>query len=277
MLRPLEWDQTPVALFVDPQENRTIYAAVQGLGLLKSEDGGSSWAVTTPPGLTYITAMALDPQNTQKLYLVQGSTLLASSDGGEVWEQLSQVPLEWYEGDSWLPVVRVLVVHPQTPQMLYAGASNGQIFKSTDGGLTWRPSQLPEERGSVTSVAISATNPQRLYVGTEWGLLVSNDGGESFAYLASLNHARITSVAFVDDPQGIIVGTAYSGVMASFDGGETWVSLNAGLSCRSVKKVVADPQRALSLFVATDGGGLFELTLTNPPRPVLPPALGRGR
>lgn len=272
LLRPLDRGSKAVDLLVDPGDSRILYAAVQGFGVLKSEDGGVSFSVKSPIELTYLTAMALDPQDSRRLYVAHGTMVFASFDGGERWEALADVLPEWYERDTWLLVIQALVVHPQMPQVLFAGASNGQIFKSTDGGLTWRLSQLPDERSSVTSIASSATEPQRVFAGSDSGLLVSSDGGESFTYLEGLKNVRIQSVTLVDEPQGIIVvGTLYSGVLASLDGGQTWVSMNAGLTSRSVKKLLAEPHRPLVLLAATEGGGVFELSLANPPRPVLRP------
>lgn len=276
-VRRLEGGQQGLELRVDPQDPRTVYAAVRGLGVIKSTDGGASWFLTTPQQLTYLTAFTLDPQNPQNLYSAAGTRLFASFDGGESWEELSQVPLEWDEGSSRLPEVSVLAVHPQRPHLLFAGGSNGEIFRSTNGGNGWMVAQLPEERGAVSSIAFNPENPERMYAATTWGLWFSNDGGQSFTVVPGLGNAPLTSVVFAGHRgELLLVGTFYAGVAISFDGGQTWVSLKTGLTSPSVKKLLAEPQRPLSLLAATKGGGVFELSLANPPRRVLRPRHGEG-
>ncbi|MEW5878580.1 MAG: hypothetical protein AB1751_10990 [Acidobacteriota bacterium] len=277
LVRPLDWQQKGLDLLVDPDNSRTVYAVVHRLGLLKSVDGGSSWSVKTPAEFAYITAAALDPQDGNKVYLARGMTLFASGDGGESWVELSEVPLEWYEGISRLPEVSVLAVHPQKPHLLFAGGSNGEIFRSTNGGSSWIAAQLPEQRGAVSSIAFSPEDPERIYAATAWGLWVSNDGGQSFTLVPGLGNARLSSVVLAGNRgELVVVGIFDAGVTISFDGGQTWVGLNAGLTCRNVKKLLAEPQRPLSLLAATAGGGVFELSLANPPRRLLRPRNGEG-
>lgn len=276
-VRSLNWQQTGVDVLVDPDHSRTIYAAVHGLGLLKSVDGGTSWSVKTSAEFFYLTAAALDPQDGNKVYLAGGTRLFTSGDGGESWVELSEVPLEWHEGDRRAPKVGVLAVHPERPNLLFAGGSNGEIFFSTNGGGSWIAAQLPKDRGAVSSMAFSPENPERIYAATAWGLLVSNDGGQSFSLVPGLRHARLSSVVFAGNRgEFVVVGTFDAGVTISFDGGQTWASLNGGLTSRSVKKLLVKPQWPLSLIAATEGGGIVELSLASLPRRVLRPKGGEG-
>ncbi len=276
-LRSLEGQRDILDVLVDPANSSVAYVAVKGLGVLKTQDGGSSWSLKTPQELTFLTAVALDPQNGAKLYAARGSYVFCSVDGGDTWALLSQIPLDREEDDPWEPELRLLAVHPQWPEVLFAGASNGQFFKSVNGGQTWLASLLPPERVVATSLAVSFTDPQRLYLGTNGGLCVSTDGGASCTFVPGLKTTPISSLTLAGDQQEVlVVGTRWHGVVASFDGGQTWVDSNVGLPCTTVTKLRTDPQNPRAVFAATDGCGLVTLTLQFSPRWVLQPQ-GRSR
>src|SRR2546428_382733 len=65
--------------------------------------------------------------------------------------------------------MKALAVHPTDPNTVYAGAASGGVWKSTDGGQSWRP--LWDQQSTMASVAlaIAPSAPNTIYVGTgEW-------------------------------------------------------------------------------------------------------------
>ena len=129
------------------------------------------------------------------------------------------------------------------PLEYYFGATGGGLWKTTDGGLTWRPvSDTSFTSSSVGAVAVSESNPDVVYVGMGEtalrgnilqgdGLYKSSDGGKTFTHLGldktlaisrirvHPSNADIVYVAALGDPYG---PSPERGVFKSSDGGKTW-------------------------------------------------------
>jgi len=132
---------------------------------------------------------------------------------------------------------------PSRPLEYYFGATGGGLWKTTDGGLTWRPvSDTSFTSSSVGAVAVSESNPDVVYVGmgeTQLrgnilqgdGLYKSSDGGKTFTHLGlektlaisrirvHPSNADIVYVAALGDPYG---PSPERGVFKSIDGGKSW-------------------------------------------------------
>jgi photosystem II stability/assembly factor-like uncharacterized protein len=112
----------------------------------------------------------------------------------------------------------------QPDQIIYIGTAIGGVWKSTDGGLTWKPKTDFEACLGIGCVTIDPTNRLRLYVGTG----EANEGGE------------------------IIPGV---GVLVSADGGDTWVLRgNATFAGTRIGQIVVDPTSPADLYAASSGG-----------------------
>jgi photosystem II stability/assembly factor-like uncharacterized protein len=151
--------------------------------------------------------------------------------------------------DSWQSVTaglpehveaRALAVHPQNPDVIYAGTQDGP-YRSTDKGTTWERLNFPERGAVVWSLAFDPSNPNVMYAGTApVKIYRSDDGGESWRRLSaeSPEHCymgpgfptRTIRIA-VDParPEDIYAGLEVSGVIASKDGGKTWTDLSRPL------------------------------------------------
>lgn len=139
----------------------------------------------------------------------------------------------------WTPLgpdgasVYALAVHPTNPRIIYAGTETAGVFKSVDGGETWKPSNtgiVPLGQGVwVRVLVIDPQRPQTLYAATlQNGVYRSEDGGRSWVS-ASQGLPRIgsffsTIFALVLDPSSprtLYAGTQ-NGVYRSANGGVTW-------------------------------------------------------
>jgi photosystem II stability/assembly factor-like uncharacterized protein len=110
---------------------------------------------------------------------------------------------------------------PGQPNVYYFGATGGGVWKTTDGALTWKPLLEHEKSSSVGSIAVAASDPNVIYVGTGEACIRGN--------LA----------------QG-------DGVYKSVDGGKDWK--NIGLSdTRSIGKLIVHPKNPDIVFVAALG------------------------
>jgi photosystem II stability/assembly factor-like uncharacterized protein len=128
------------------------------------------------------------------------------------------------------------------PNVFYIAQVNGGVWKTTDYGHTWTPIFDDQPTGSIGSIAIAASNPQVIYVGSGEGLhrpdlsvgdgiYKSTDGGESWTHLGLRDGQQIAQIA-VDqrNPERLFVAVAghpygpneERGIYRSMDGGRTF-------------------------------------------------------
>jgi photosystem II stability/assembly factor-like uncharacterized protein len=134
-----------LAVMPGPGGNDLVFAATQGSGMLLSTDGGVTWAnasgiVNGALPTRQIYAVAVDPRSGDRFSAGGGATftgavyagtdagLYKSTDGGQSWNRL---PLE--------TDVAALALDPADPRSITVADQKGQVFRSPDRGLTWRP------------------------------------------------------------------------------------------------------------------------------------------
>jgi len=144
------------------------------------------------------------------------------------------------------------VIDPTNPQVLYAGTVEA-IYKSTDGGESWR--RLEGTRDGITTfaVVIDRADPLLIYAGTTDGIYKSADGGETWASTRE-GMGRVTVTSLVLDPTApgtLYAGTEHQGLFCSADAGEHWVPW--GLAGMSIYAIVVDEMEA-GIWVGTENG-----------------------
>ncbi len=276
-------DQLPVltvsCIVVHPTNSNIIYfgtgegygnvGGFNGVGVLKSTDGGASWSNT---GLSYaysagrkINELVIDPSNPNVLIAAASNGLFRTTDGGTNWTQTLVVTNAFD-----------LVLDPSNSNIVFTTvngtASTGGIYKSTDNGATW--TQLTTTNGLPAtsthkriSMGISASNSQVLYASftnTSDGLLgvyKTTDGGSNWTLTATTpnffsNQGWYDNVTAVDptDPNTVYVGGIY--VHKSTDGGVNWTEISQATT--SLNGVHADVHaiefNAGKMYVGCDGG-----------------------
>jgi hypothetical protein len=157
---------------------------------------------------------------------------------------------------------------------LYAGGGPltlgaPQLFRSTDGAVTWSPvatfvAPLSPydgfEGNTLTAIAIDPANPTQLYAGFRYPdyIMRSDDGGATWTRVTSgLGAGEITSIAFDPVDSTIVYASQFGGgAFRSVDRGATWVAMDAGLGDELVLKIEPDPFAADRLYAST-GSGAF--------------------
>jgi photosystem II stability/assembly factor-like uncharacterized protein len=118
------------------------------------------------------------------------------------------------------------------PHRLYVGTIGEGLFRSLDGGETYRRAcEGMFVECHVRALAVHPRQPATLYLGSELGLFVSHDGAESWTRLpAKLDGLQVWSLWVVPQhPEVLIAGTCPSHLFRSEDGGRTWSEAAARL------------------------------------------------
>ncbi|HEY7113695.1 MAG TPA: YCF48-related protein [Thermoanaerobaculia bacterium] len=240
---------------VDPTDSNVAYVGTYGGGIFKTTDGGAHWShagrllyeYNGVFELTYVTALAIDPSHPSTLWAATGAILFKSDDAGASWTDLDIIDPNEY-GYIWL-----LKVDPGDPKRVYAGTDYPALYRSEDGGHSWKNLNAPIFYGAIVTVAIDPTDRDRLSVGAYANSGArSSDGGKTWT---PINLLSVYSLALdPDDPQTVYLGT-YGGGMWKATGDADPVEINEGFTNHRVLSVAAGPSG--QIWAATDGGGIF--------------------
>ncbi|MGE5342329.1 MAG: WD40/YVTN/BNR-like repeat-containing protein [Candidatus Omnitrophota bacterium] len=157
---------------------------------------------------------------------------------------------------------------PGNHNICFAGAASGGLWKSSDGGINWKPVFDDQLAQSVSAVAIAPSDPNIVWAGTGEtfirsnvsignGIYKSTDGGETFTYMGLPKSGRIGRIVIHPKNPDIVfaavLGHCYGpqedrGVYRTLDGGKTWervLFVNPETGCSDI---VIDPNNPRNLF-----------------------------
>jgi photosystem II stability/assembly factor-like uncharacterized protein len=248
-----------------------------GRGVWKTSNGGDSWRFVGLPESGAVGSLVVHPDDPDLVYVAAlghpfGKNpergVYRSSDGGESWDHVL------FLNDSTGAVS--LAMNPENPREIYAGmwraerkpwtlisgGMEGGLYKSEDGGDSWRKlgGGLPQGLVGKVTVSISGANPDRVYAMVEAepgnGLWRSEDGGETWRFVNG--ESRLTGRAFYyhhviadpgDEDTVYVLNTRF---YRSRDGGESFelIPVHHG----DVHDLWINPTNP-DLFVVGDDGG----------------------
>ena len=285
------------------------YFGAVGGGLWKTTDGGDNWASVTDFQITSasVGAVAVSETNPDLVFIGTGETCIRgnimpgdgvyrSRDAGGTWEHV---------GFGQSHGISKIRIHPTNPEIVYV-ASFGKysapseergVFKSTDGGDSWRRVLYRNDETGAIDIVIDRNNPDVLYAslweayrkeyqmssgGPGSGMFKSTDAGETWTEIT--RNPGMPQEGLVGRI-GLAVSTANSdrvyslfenddgGLFRSDDAGATWELVNDNRAIRQrafyYTHVFTDHQdedvvymQNTSLFRSTDGGETYE-TINN--------------
>lgn len=231
-------------------DSQTYFMGTTGGGVWKTEDAGHHWAnisdgffqtgsvgaiavSESDPNVVYVGMGEHAPRGVMTSH---GDGVYKSSDAGKTWQHLELAETEH---------ISRIVIHPKDPDIVYVaaqGALYGKspergIYRSNDGGQTWKQVLYVNELTGCSEISMDVNNPQVLYA-TMW------------------EHQR--------KPWIMISGGEGSGVYMTTDGGDTWESIEEGLPEEKGKMAIAvsrSNSEKVYLLVESDSqlekGGLF--------------------
>jgi len=257
-------------LVVDPQHARVMFAS-SAAGVFKSANGGRTWR---PQDLSRsrVDELAMAPADPKTLYVGTARGVFKTTDGGASWQATSADLLPAKETAERRQhrldegYVYALVVDRRDPDIVYAGTWEKGVFKTTDGGASWRSVGL----GSVNTLALDPRDPDTIYAGAvgaaagptsiyHWsGVFKSSDGGANW-HPVGLNGTNVAALALdPQHPETVYAGTDEKGVLKSTDGGASWRA--AGLQGTNVGPLMLDPRHPKTVYAGTDENGVFKST-----------------
>jgi photosystem II stability/assembly factor-like uncharacterized protein len=215
------------------------------------------WRVSGPTGGD-VRALVVDPSDPQRFYFgTLDGQIYTSTDGGQQWRLLSNFNRPKLFMDH-------IIVDPRDSRVIYVATHRhkeaGGFFKSTDGGATWREAaELKEE--ALHSMTQSSKNPDMMLVGTNRGLWLSMDSGDSWAQLNTASQPGLINVeSLAIDPRNtdvIYAGTWYLPYKTT-DGGRTWASTKNGIIDDSdIFAIDIDPRNP-DHIIASACSGIYE-------------------
>lgn len=213
----------------DPNDSQIIYIGSPAGGLWKTTNGGNTWEPLTDDFMSLgVTGIAINPSNSQEIYIATGDGFAADSysigvfkslDGGETWQPtgMSQQITDFVRS-------RRLVMHPTDFNTLLLATNTG-LFKTTDGGANWQQVRT----GNFRDVVYHPSNPDIVYASTN-RLFRSTNGGNSFNPVtgglpspSQLNRMEIAVSPDAPDRVYVVAGNASNhglhGVYRSDDAG----------------------------------------------------------
>jgi len=220
-----------------------------GDGVYKSLDGGDTWVHLGLENTKHISQVRIHPSDPNIIYVsAQGSPygetkergIYRTFDGGKNWENILFVDPSSGAVDLAMDYTnpRVLYAsfwdHQRLPWYVRSGGKGSGIWKSNDGGDTWKKLSdgLPKSVMGKIGVAVSRANPKVVYAiieSDEGGLYKSDNGGESWKLINDERVLRARSWYYMhiyaDPSDENIVYVLNAPMMKSIDGGKTFTNI----------------------------------------------------
>jgi photosystem II stability/assembly factor-like uncharacterized protein len=280
-----------IAVVQTPGRPSEIYVGAASGGIFKSVNEGVSWTPVfdRTGGMMSIGALAVAPSNHAVVWAGTGeaNNRQSSSWGDGVYRSLDS-------GASWQRMgleetrhIGRIAVHPNDPNTVYVAAvghlwgSNPErgVFKTIDGGATWKKVLYRDENTGAGDLAIDPKSPEVVYAamyqrqrknwgfnggGPASGIFRTTDGGATWVELKTGlprgDKGRIGLALSPLDHRVVyaIVEAEQGGLFRSSDAGETWEQLNT-LNPRPMyySRVIPDPKDPNRLYVMGSNRGLY--------------------
>jgi len=268
----------PKTLWLGTGENNSQRSVGYGDGVYKSIDGGTSWKNVGLGQSEHIGKILIDPRDSDVVYAAAQGPLWAeggdrglykTADGGKNWELILSISENTGVSD--------IAFDPRDPDVIYAtsyqrrrhvwtlvaGGPESAIYKSLDGGKTWKKivKGLPTVDLGRIGIAVSPQQPDVIYatVPAAWdesGFFRSNDGGENWVRMSDYMTVdpQYYQEIFADPHHFDRVYSMDVMIHVTEDGGKTWQQVNSRFKHVDNHALLFDPDDPDYLMVGCDGG-----------------------
>ena len=287
-------------------DSKVIYAGTASGGLWRSTSGGTTWepifddqnaasigvvqVQQSNPSVIWVGTGEGNPRNSHNM----GRGVFKSIDGGKTWKNM---------GLTTTRTIHRLIIDPTNPDVVYVGVHGDAwsdtedrgVFKTTDGGKTWKKILFANNRTGVADMIMDPSNPNKLIVamweyrrwpwffksgGEGSGLHVTFDGGENWKKISSEDGipegelGRIGLAQATNKPNVVyaLIESKKNALFRSEDGGLKWKKVNENNDIGDrpfyYADIYVDPsneQRVYTLYsrvaMSEDGGKSFRVIL----------------
>ena len=289
------------AIAVAPSDPNIVYVSsgeglarpdlAVGDGIYKSTDAGKTWTHLGLRNSQGIPALAIDPRDPNRIFAAalghpyganEERGIYLSTDGGQNWQKVlsksenvggSDVEIDASNPDVIYAALWELRLGPWEDGNQYNGTGGG-LFKSTDGGKTWRPLTNGLPKGMIQiNLTIAPSQPSRLFAavasargenapGSDVGIYRSDDAGENWQRITNDPRpaGRIGGgdlpMPKVDTKNPDIVYCTSTVTMKSTDGGKTWVSFRGAPGGDDYQNMWISPNDPSIILLVGDQGAL---------------------
>ncbi len=287
---------------IDPENENVWYVAIGSGGVWKTENAGVTWKPVFDDQKSFsIGCVSIDPNNHFVIWVGTGENvggrhvafgdgIYKSADGGKSWKNMGLKASEH---------ISRIVVHPENSDIIWVavqgplwskGGERG-LYKSEDGGKTWKKTLGDNEWTGVTDVVADPRNPDILYAATwqrhrtvaaymgggpESGIHKSTDGGNTWKRLKKgLPDSNMGKIGLAVSPQNpdvvyaaIELNRRKGGFYRSADRGESWKKMSDAVGGSTgphyYQEIWASPHKFdriyladMQMQVSDDGGKTF--------------------
>lgn len=261
----------------DPNNDNILYAGAPAGGIWKSTDEGLSWNVLTDnlPQIG-VSGIAVDPNNSQIIYIATGDDDAGDSIGVGVWKSTDG-------GTTWNPAgfdpnnspsrMNDIYINPNDSNMLWVATTSG-LYRSTNAGSSWTVVQ----GGNIRDVKIKPGDPNTVYCVSSSVFYKSTNGGASFTPSSSglptssgrlvidvtpanANYVYVVSATTSSAYQGIFRSTnsgdsfsQMANTVNIFESSQAWYDLALGVSAQNEDEIYVG---VLNVWKSSNGGNSF--------------------
>jgi photosystem II stability/assembly factor-like uncharacterized protein len=276
------------AVALAPSNPNIIYVGTgeqtEGDGVWKSTDAGETWTHVGLDDTHFINSVIVDPKNPDQVlvgamgdsFSSQARGVYKTTDGGKTWNKVL------FKDD--MTGVADMCLDPGNSRVVYAalwrpqirvffppsGGSNpgpdAWIYRSTDGGSTWKPIEghgLPSEKWGRTGIAVAPGNHgKRIFAILDQGLFRSDDHGANWRQMGK--DPRVVgngyfSRVFVDPRNADIVYVVQTSLYRSTDGGEHFVAYKGSPGGDDYHVMWIDPDNSQRMILGVDQGATISV------------------
>lgn len=272
-----EWDNNVIYV---GQGEATVRGNVSfGHGIWKTTDAGKTWAFTGLKNSNHIPRIRIHPKNPDLVYAAVLGDLFKSSDergvyrsedGGKNWKRILFANADAGAVDLCMDPnnPRILFASTwrirRTPYSLESGGEGSALWKSTDGGDTWKNISanegMPKGIWGIVGISVSPVNSNKVYAIIEndnGGVYRSDDGGTTWKKMNDDRNLRqrawYYSKIYADTKDEDIVYVMNVSYHKSKDGGKTFKAMNANHGDHHDLWIA--PEDNQRMIIGDDGGG----------------------
>jgi photosystem II stability/assembly factor-like uncharacterized protein len=272
----------PDVIYVGTGEADMRDSIAFGNGVYTSNDAGKTWKHIGLENTKQIGRIIVDPKNPKTVFIAALGNVYApnpdrgvyrSRDGGATWqkvlfknEEVGAIDLAFDPVDPKIVYASLWNVR-RPPWFIYTPANGpgGGIFKSVDGGSTWKEisAGIPLEGRGHIGIAVAPANRNRIYAvvdAKDGGVFSSNDAGMTWTRLSSDKRLWDRGWYFekvtVDPKNADVVYVMNTSMYRSSDAGKTWTPIKGAPGGDDYHQLWIDPDDPKRMIVASDQGAI---------------------